>query len=253
MGLESWIEGQRQGGYANRIDGFGGAKGAAPGISIKGILVGLVLVLGISFAVSHAELVTARMLIGSQQLPPVVIAVFAFVVLLNGSLKGAAKKLRLSAVDLTMIYCMILVAALISARGIVEKLLPVLVTSNYFSSPSNNWQGLFGQHTKQWMVPFNVNGAPNQLVARRYFEGLQMGERIPWHAWAVPLAAWGMLCLLIIFAFLCLATILRAQWADNERLVISAGAARVGTGSRGRRAVRSSRTDSCGPDSRFLS
>ena len=68
------------------------------------------------------------------------------------------------------------------------------------------------------MVPFNVNGAPNQLVAKRYFEGLQMGERIPWHAWAVPLAAWGTLCLLIIFAFLCLATILRAQWSDNERL-----------------------------------
>ncbi len=61
-------------------------------------------------------------------------------------------------------------------------------------------------------------GAAKQLVSKRYYEGLRVGEHIPWGAWATPLVTWGALCMLILFAFLCLATMIRAQWSDNERL-----------------------------------
>ena len=196
-----------------------GAESTAPsGIRARGIVLGLVLVIAVSFIVSYAELVTARILIGSQQLPPAVIAVFALIILANKGLRKLSRRLALSASELTMIYCMMLLSALISARGIVEKLLPMLVTSNYFSDANNKWHELYSPHTKSWLVPFDVNGGPNQLIAKRYFEGLRIGEHIPWHAWATPLAVWGALCLIIIFAFLCLATIVRAQWSDHERL-----------------------------------
>jgi len=188
------------------------------GISARGIILGLVLVIVISFIVCYAELVTARILIGSQQLPPAVIAVFVLVILVNKGLRRISGRLRLSATELTMIYCMMLLAALISARGIVEKLIPVLVTSNYFADSNNKWNELYSPHIKPWLVPFDVKGGPNQLVAQRYFEGLRVGEHIPWHLWITPMIAWGTLCLLIIFAFLCLATIIRSQWSDNERL-----------------------------------
>jgi len=193
-------------------------KPAPTGIRARGIVLGLVLVIAASFIVSYAELVTARILIGSQQLPPAVIAVFALVILANKGLRKLSAKLGLSAAELTMIYCMMLLSALISARGIVEKLLPVLVTSNYFSDPSNTWQELYAPHTKPWLVPFDINGAEKQPVALQYFEGLPVGQHIPWHSWATPLAVWGALCLIILFAFLCLATIVRAQWSDHERL-----------------------------------
>lgn len=194
-------------------------QGTAPsGIRARGIILGLLLVIAVSFIVSYAELVTARILIGSQQLPPAVIALFALIILANKSLQRISRRLRLSASELTMIYCMMLLSALISARGIVEKLLPVLVTSNYFSDPNNRWHELYSPHTKSWLVPFDVSGGPSQPLARQYFEGLRVGEHIPWHQWATPLAVWGALCLIIIFAFLCLATIVRAQWSDHERL-----------------------------------
>ena len=57
-----------------------------------------------------------------------------------------------------------------------------------------------------------------QLVAKRFFEGLQSGERIPWHQWIGPLVWWALLALFIFGAFLCLASILRRQWVDNEKL-----------------------------------
>lgn len=188
------------------------------GICARGIILGLVLVIAISFIVCYAELVTARILIGSQQLPPAVIAVFALVILVNKGLRRVSRRLRLSSTELTMIYCMMLLATLVSARGIVEKLLPVLVTSNYFADSNNQWNELYSPHIKPWLVPFDVKGGPNQLVAKRYFEGLRVGEHIPWHLWITPMIVWGTLCLLIIFAFLCLASIIRAQWTDNERL-----------------------------------
>lgn len=187
-------------------------------VSARGVLLGLALVVGISFIVSYAEIVTARILIGSQQLPPAVIAVFGLVVLANKGLRRLSKRLRLSATELTMIYCMMLLSALISARGIVEKLLPVLVTPNYFADANNRWTELYAPHTKSWLVPFDVNGPAGQLVSKRYYEGLRVGEHIPWGLWITPLLVWGALCLIIIFAFLCLATIIRAQWSDNERL-----------------------------------
>jgi hypothetical protein len=194
------------------------ADEARSGISARGIILGLVLVIAISFIVSYAELVTARILIGSQQLPPAVIAVFALIIVANAGLRKASRRLGLSATELAMIYCMMLLSALISARGIVEKLLPMLVTSNYFANANNKWTELYAPHTKSWLVPFDVNGTANQLVSNRYFEGLRVGEHIPWNLWVTPLAVWGVLCLLILFAFLCLASIIRAQWTDNEKL-----------------------------------
>jgi hypothetical protein len=115
---------------------------ASSGVSARGIALGLALVVVISFIVSYAELVTARILIGSQQLPPAVIAVFVLIILANIGLRRVSRRLRLSKTELTMIYCMMLLAALISARGIVEKLLPVLVTPNYFADSNNKWDEL---------------------------------------------------------------------------------------------------------------
>lgn len=194
------------------------ADEAHSGISARGIILGLALVIVINFIVSYAELVTARILVGSQQLPPAVIAVFALIILANMGLRKVSRRLRLSKTELTMIYCMMLLAALISARGIVEKLLPVLVTPNYFADSNNRWDELYSPHTRSWLVPFDPSGGAKQLVSTRYFEGLRVGEHIPWHLWATPLVVWGALCLIILFAFLCLATIIRAQWSDNERL-----------------------------------
>ncbi len=77
--------------------GANAVKSAA--IRARGIALGLLLVVIISFIVSYAELVTARILIGSQQLPPAVIAVFALIVLANKGLRRLSRRLRLSARD----------------------------------------------------------------------------------------------------------------------------------------------------------
>lgn len=188
------------------------------GISFRAIVIGLALVVAICFIVSYAELVVMSIQIGFLQMPPAVIGLFFFIVLVNRAAQNMRKRLGLTAGELMMIYCMMLVASMVSSRGIMEKLLPLLVVPNYFANPANRWQELFYPHIRRWLVPFDPEGANQQLVSERFFERLRAGETIPWEMWVTPLTMWGILVLLVVFAFLCLASILRRQWVDNEKL-----------------------------------
>ena len=191
---------------------------AREGISFRAIVIGLVLVVAVCFIVTWAELVNGKIQIGFLQMPPVAIGMLFFVILVSRGLRSVKRKLGLSPAELMMMYCMMLVAAMISSRGIMEKIIPLLPTTNYFANSTNRWADLFYPHLKKWMVPFDPAGQPQQLVAVRFWERLRDGEHVPWDLWAIPLLAWGTLVLLVIFAFLCLAAILRRQWVDNEKL-----------------------------------
>lgn len=189
-----------------------------PGISLRAVIIGLALVTLVCFIVCYAELVITRIQIGFLQMPPAAIGIFFFLILFNGLMRSTSSRLGLNPGEMLMIYCMMIVAAMVSSRGIMEKIIPSIVTVNYYANPSNNWQQLFFPHIKKWLVAFDPEGPTQQRVSKQFFEGLREGERIPWGDWIVPLIAWGILVLLVVFAFLCLATILRKQWVDNEKL-----------------------------------
>ncbi|HET6452975.1 MAG TPA: DUF6785 family protein [Armatimonadota bacterium] len=188
------------------------------GLSFRAVLIGLILVAITCFVVSWGELVVARIQIGFLQMPPAVIGIFFMIMLLNKGMQRIKRGLGITSGELMMVYCMMLVASMISSRGVMEKILPTLLTPNYFANATNRWQETFFPHIKKWLVPFDPQGGPKQFVAERFWERLRTGETIPWSLWITPLAAWGILVLIVIFAFLCLATILRRQWVDNEKL-----------------------------------
>ncbi len=188
------------------------------GVTLRAILIGLVLVAVVCFVVSYTELVLGTIQIGFLQMPPAAIGIFFFLVLLNSQIRKLGQRFALRAGEMLMIYCMMIVAAMISSRGIMEKIIPILVTPNYFANTGNRWTEVFFPFIKRWLVPFDPNGGAQQPLAKGFFEGLRGGEPIPWADWALPLAVWGLLVLLVIFAFLCLASILRRQWVDNEKL-----------------------------------
>lgn len=192
------------------------------GISLRALLIGLAAVVAVCLIVAYAELVTMYIQIGFLQLPPVVVALLFFIVVASRYGGRIREKLRLSAQEMMTIYSMMLVASMITSRGLMEKLVPVLVAPNYYANEGNNWQKLFFPHVKKWMVPWDPSGAPQQWVSQRFYEGLRHGEVAHWREWllpwAGPLAMWGILVLSIFFGFLCLTALLRRQWVDNEKL-----------------------------------
>jgi hypothetical protein len=168
--------------------------------------------------VTQAELVVSSIHIGYLQFPPVALGLLLIASFLSRMMRLIARKWSLSGADLLVIYCMVLVAAMVSSHGIVQKWIPLLVTPNYFASPVNGWHGLFDPHIARRLVPYDPNQSGQQFVSTAYYNGLRHGEQIPWGAWITPLLNWGVLIGLVVFAFLCVATILRRQWIDNEKL-----------------------------------
>ena len=187
-------------------------------ISGRSILLGICFVIAISWIVSYAELVITYIQIGFLQLPPAVIGLFFFLVLGNRLLEKLNNRFGLSPRELMGIYCMMLVASMISSRGVMEKLIPALIAVNYFTNETNSWDTLFFPHIKPWLIPFSPEQKGQSGVAISFYEGTQTGDVIPWRAWLEPLCLWGVLVFLVFTAFLCLAAILRKQWIENEKL-----------------------------------
>lgn len=188
------------------------------GTSFRAVFIGILFVIAVCFIVSYAELVIRYIQIGFLQFPPVVIGMFFFLVLGNGFLHKIAQKLQFSHQELMTIYCMMLVASMISSRGLMEKLIPALVAVNYYANETNAWGELFFPHIKDWAVPFDPSKGELQKVSLSFYEKMEDWQSIPWGKWAIPLLAWGGLVLMIFFGFMCLASLLRRQWVDNEKL-----------------------------------
>ena len=174
------------------------------------------MVLLVCAIVSYAELVIADIQIGFLQFPPVVIGLFFFLVLVNQPV--FIKRFVLTPQELILIYCMMVIASMISSRGLMEKLLPALVSVNYFANPTNNWAELFFPHIRPWMVPFDTQILGPQPISIDFYHQISDTGLIAWRKWLRPMLVWGGLTVLIFGAYLCLAIILRRQWVENEKL-----------------------------------
>ena len=75
-----------------------------------------------------------------------------------------------------------LVASMISSRGVMEKLIPALIAVNYFTNETNSWDTLFFPHIKPWLIPFSPEQQGQASIAISFYEGIQTGDNIPWRA-----------------------------------------------------------------------
>jgi len=190
---------------------------AESGVSLRALLIGVAAVIAVCVIVPRAELID-QVQIGYLQFPAVAIGMLVFLLLGSSYFRTLNRRLGLTSQEFLTIYSMMVLASMISSRGLMQKLIPALVTPNYFADPSNNWQTIYWPHFKQWMMPWRLHGGLQQYVAKAFFEGLRFGAKIPWRPWVLPMFAWIVLALLFFTAFLCLAALLRRQWIDNEKL-----------------------------------
>jgi hypothetical protein len=187
-------------------------------ISPRALIIGLIGAAAACFVVAWAELVVASIQIAICQFAPAAIGLLLIVVLVNAGVRAVTRRIGLQAHEVIVVYVMILVAALTCSRGLLERWLPALVAVNYYTNESNHWQTTFYPHIPQWAVPFDVKGGGQQPIVKSFYEGIRPGQPIPWRPWAGPIAAWLVVVLALLFAYACLAAILRKQWVDNEKL-----------------------------------
>lgn len=137
---------------------------------------------------------------------------FLLVVVANPLLKLFCPRHALSSAELVLIYIMMIVASAIPTWGLVTNLFHILTRPFYYASPENDWENLFLPHIPPWLAPREPS------VSRYFYEGLPVGESIPWAAWAPPLFWWVSQMMAVYLAMISSMVIMRKQWVENERL-----------------------------------
>ena len=199
---------------------FGAREATPPSTGVRGriLLIGALATAAAAFLVTQAEMVLSSLRIGYLQFPPVALGLLLVIVAVSRGLRRLSARWGLSQSDLIIIYAMMLVGAMTSSHGIVQKWIPLAPSISYFGDQINNWGGLIQGHLPAWLFPTLPHGQGKDPAAVWFYEGKPRGGYVPWGAWVVPLLGVGVIVILIVFAFLCLAAILRRQWVDNEKL-----------------------------------
>lgn len=214
-------------------------------ITPRAIVLGLVCTALLGVVTTYCDLVLRGTWIACCHLPIGVFVLFIVILLaLNTPLFRVASRFGFAPRELYTIYAMMLVGAGIPSFGLTEYLFPTLAGAYYFATPENAWVERTFQYLPQWLFPFDVKGAMQlagasgaatssdvyaflpgfmqpggRSVVTAFYEGLKLGQPLPWGAWSVPIASWTFAALVIFFCMFCLSTILRRRWIEHERLV----------------------------------
>ena len=191
--------------------------------SPRAFLLGALLVVAVCWVVAYGELVVSRggsiyaILLGATALPAGALGVLLVLLVARAVLGRIAPRGRLLDHEVVIVYSMMSVAAILSSFGLAAQLLPNLIGCNYFATPENKWASIFYSHLPNSLVPFDPHGGENQPVSRLFYEGAGVSP-VPWAAWVMPLVVWSIAAVLLFALMVCLASLLRRQWVDNEKL-----------------------------------
>jgi hypothetical protein len=138
---------------------------------------------------------------------------FLLVFLINTILKRINRKIAFSSGELLTIYSMMLVASSVTEMGFGSQILPIISAPTYYSSSENQWDTLIIPYLKKYLI------VTDEKAVKYFYEGLPKGMSIPWKVWFLPLLVWLPFIFVLYFVMICVASILRKQWAEREKLV----------------------------------
>jgi len=181
-------------------------------ITLKAILIGLIFVAINAYWVGIASELWYTLF---TLVNPFSNAIFTLTILLIFSLLlgKISRRFSLSSSELMVIYIMVTMVSTISGATMMASMLGTLTQPFWFASPENEWRSLFWQHIPSW---FTVSDSE---VLRGYFYGestFHTTENIK--AWAIPILTWSSFIFFLYFSLLCISTIVRKRWIEEEKL-----------------------------------
>lgn len=183
-------------------------------VSLRAVLIGLVCVVFFCAFTPYNDFMVAATYIAGTQFPiSAMFVLFVLVAVVNVFLRRFAPRAAFSQGELLTVWTVILVASGLPTSGMMRYFIPHIVAPIHYSDSVNNWEYKIWKDAPDWLKIKDVD------AAHAFFSGYRRGEeRIPWEAWAGPLFFWGILAVLFVMASFCVASVLRRQWIENEKL-----------------------------------
>ncbi len=187
---------------------------AASGLTVRAVVLGILSAGGSAILypfISYGHNIHGMDLGYFPWLP--IMLLFFFVFIVNVAFKLANPSWALRPQEIVVIFVMALVAV-VSGGSLVLFLVAMLAAPRYYASPENEWADLFLDDILSWMAPDDTGKAITW-----FYEGLPLGEGIPWAAWLPSLLWWCSFVMAFFLVCIALVALFRKQWVENERLL----------------------------------
>jgi len=179
----------------------------------RGFALGLVLLPLNALWVLHMENIT-----GAGVLPTTISLFFnvIFIVFFLALANAVARRLRpawaLNQAEFIIIYAMLTIGSSTVAYDNMQVLVPTITHPFWFATPVNRWEEMWAS-SPPWLV------VTDPQVLYHYYNGSSsMYQGFVLRAWLPPVLWWTGFMVVLIFVMTCLSVLVRAQWADRERL-----------------------------------
>jgi len=181
-------------------------------ITLRSFLIGIICVIAICAVTPYNNHYVDGAYLSSNHLPLGPLFLITILILIfNVALTKIHPRVKLSQTEITIVWCMMIVAVSIPSKSFTEYLLPDLVAPYYLATPENEWQELFQQYIPSWLAP------KDQKAVLYFYRGSPV-RGVPWSSWVKPITAWSVYALGLYGMMYCMSAVVRKQWVENEKL-----------------------------------
>ncbi|MCE5238872.1 hypothetical protein LLH23_10320 [bacterium] len=197
--------------------------GTVAGVTVRAVVLAIIFTLIASYWIDMAEVVTFFCQI-TEAVPAVpAVAFLIALVVITPLVRRLSKRWALKRVEILSIYVFLTVATSMAGPGIARFFINTIPVLFYFDTPENDFAS-YQRYMPDWMVPHDretirqlYEGAPEPEGGANFLTR-QFGL-IPWHAWAKPIAMWGLLFVALWILLMCMTVVFRRQWSEKEKLI----------------------------------
>jgi len=132
---------------------------------------------------------------------------------INALVRRRRPRLAFTRVEMLTIYVMVSISSAVCSHNMMEILVSLMGYAHFFKTPENQWGSLFADRLPRWLTV-----SDHESLRNFYYGNSSLYRPENYMPWIVPVLCWSVFCAVLLFTMLCLNTILRKQWVDNERL-----------------------------------
>lgn len=191
---------------------------------MRSVGIGLVGVVIISLLTAFNDYALNNTFLIGNNLPiAAIVLLFLVTLLINGPLSRLKSRHVLSSQEIAVAFSMVLVSCCVPSSGLIRYLPGALISPVWQGSAGGDFIDLFkGLGVPDWLFPTMSSSDRaswgNDPVVTGFFSRWPSDETPPYRAWIRPILGWGIFTFALWGALICLLSIVRRQWMENERL-----------------------------------
>jgi hypothetical protein len=178
----------------------------------RAFLIGILFVPVCVYWIEYTEIITHAADLAAMSLIISVVAFLLLLIAVNQAVRHFSIKHALTQSELLLVYAINATTVGISGIGIMQFLVTELPAPFYYATPSNHWDN-WKHYLRSWAFP------DKSVVAAFYKGRSSLFVEGHFAGWVTPIIVWSVFLFVLIFTFYCIATLLRRQWVERERLL----------------------------------